>query len=228
MAEWRRRGLYQPSMNSKTAIRAPPTGLPVLPPSPSSMRAAATTPAEPAGAVVRFPADGSLPRETGGSASALSVSRPARRLLALRPAWSLSRPRRPFCRSASDDVVTSIIRSDCYRLERHLAGRDSHPLGMVPFHGTQPHDDRKTPWSYAGADDGPLCPPRARFHSDGGRTDHWEHWGKPAGPASRTRGPVGELSHADVEETWRGHGLSSNASPSVAGWSAAATALNCV
>ena len=119
----------------------PPTGLPVLPPSPSSMRAAATTPAEPAGAVVRFPADGSLPRETGGSASALSVSRPARRLLALRPAWSLSRPRRPFCRSASDDVVTSIIRSDCYRLERQLAGRDSHPLGMVPFHGTQSHLD---------------------------------------------------------------------------------------
>ena len=101
----------------------------MLPPSPSSMRAAATTPAEPAGApVVHFPADGSLPRETGGSASALTVSRPAQRSLALRPTWSLSRPRRPFCRSASDDVVTSIIRSDCYRLERQLAGRDSHPL----------------------------------------------------------------------------------------------------
>ena len=38
-------------------VRAtPPTGLPVLPPSPSSMRAAATTPVEPAGArVARFP-----------------------------------------------------------------------------------------------------------------------------------------------------------------------------
>ena len=39
---------------------------------------------------------GSLPRFNGGSASALCVSRPARRLLALWPVWSLSRPRRPF------------------------------------------------------------------------------------------------------------------------------------
>ena len=75
----------------------PPTGLPVLPPFPLSMRAAATTPAEPAGArVAHFPADGSLPRGSVGSASALCVSRPAQRSLALRPAWSLSRPRRPF------------------------------------------------------------------------------------------------------------------------------------
>ena len=34
----------------------------------------------------------------------------------------------PLHRSASNDVVTSIIRSDCYRLERQFAGRDSHPL----------------------------------------------------------------------------------------------------
>ena len=75
---------------------APPTGLPVLLPSPSSMRAAATTPAEPADArVARFPAGGSLPRQKGGSASALLVSGPAQRSLALQPAWSLSRPRRP-------------------------------------------------------------------------------------------------------------------------------------
>ena len=40
------------------------------------------------------PTDG-LPLLTGGSASALCVSRPARRSLAFRPAWSLSRPRRP-------------------------------------------------------------------------------------------------------------------------------------
>ena len=39
---------------------------------------------------------GGLPPITGGSASALTVSRPARRSLAFRPAWSLSRPRRPF------------------------------------------------------------------------------------------------------------------------------------
>ena len=42
----------------------------------------------------------------------------------------------PFHRSASNDVVTSIIRSDCYRLERQFAGRDSHPLrdGAFPRH----------------------------------------------------------------------------------------------
>ena len=110
-------------------VCAPPTGLPVLPPPPSSMRAAATTPAEPAGArVTHFPAGGSLPRTTGGSASALAVSGPARRSLALRPAWSLSRPMRP-------------TPSKCFRLCLYLhnplrllpagatvAGRDSHPL----------------------------------------------------------------------------------------------------
>ena len=106
-----------------------PTGLPVLRPSPSCMRAAANTPAEPASALVaRFPADGSLPRFTGGSASALPVSRPAQRSPKLRPACSLNRPWRPFS-------------SECFRRCRYLlrplrllpagatvAGRDSHPL----------------------------------------------------------------------------------------------------
>ena len=89
---------------------------------PPSMRAAANTPAEPASALIaRFPADGSLPRFTAGSASALPVSRPAQRSLSLRPAWSLSHPRRPFCIGVlQDDFVASIIRSDCYRLERQL------------------------------------------------------------------------------------------------------------
>ena len=55
--------------------------------------AAASTPAEPVGALVaRFPTAVSLPRIVGGSASALSVSRPAQRSLALRPACSLNRP----------------------------------------------------------------------------------------------------------------------------------------
>ena len=45
------------------------------------------TPAEPVGAyVARFPTGASLPRFRGGSASALRVSRPARRSLTLRPA----------------------------------------------------------------------------------------------------------------------------------------------
>ena len=44
-------------------VCSPPPGLPVLPPFPSSMRAAATSPAQPTGALVaRFPVGGSLPR----------------------------------------------------------------------------------------------------------------------------------------------------------------------
>ena len=112
----------------------PPTGLPVLLPSPSSMRAAVNTPAEPPGArVVHFPAGGSLPRGTDRSASALFVSRPARRSLALRPAWSLGRQLRP-------------VPSECFKPCRYLhhslrllpagttvAGRDSHPLRVGAF-----------------------------------------------------------------------------------------------
>ena len=67
------------------------------------------------------PASG-LPLLTGGSASALSVSRPARRSLAFRPAWSLNRPRRPVCQSASAHVVTSMNRPGCYQPERQLLG----------------------------------------------------------------------------------------------------------
>ena len=110
------------------------TGLPVLRPFPSSMRAAANTPAEPVGAcVARFPTGSSLPRYQGGSASASPLSRPARRSLTLRPAWSLSRPWRP-------------VASECFRRYRCLhhplrllpagttvAGRDSHPLKNGAF-----------------------------------------------------------------------------------------------
>ena len=42
------------------------------------------------------PSANGLPLKSGGSASVLSVSRPARRSLAFRPAWSLGRPWRPF------------------------------------------------------------------------------------------------------------------------------------
>ena len=101
-------------------VCAPPTGLPVLLPSPSSMRAAASTPAGPAGALVaRFPTSGSLPRLTGGSAPASLVSRPAQRSLALRPAWSLSHPRRP-------------VPSECFERYRYL----HHPLRLLPAGAT--------------------------------------------------------------------------------------------
>ena len=46
-----------------------------------------------------------LPQMAGGSASALSLSRPAQALLALRPAESLSRPRRPLSRGFGPDTA---------------------------------------------------------------------------------------------------------------------------
>ena len=73
------------------------------------------------------PSANGLPLLTGGSASVLPVSRPARRSLAFRPAWSLNRPRRPFL-------------PECFSPCRYLhdppwllptgataVGRDSHP-----------------------------------------------------------------------------------------------------
>src|SRR2546427_625986 len=64
---------------------------PVLHQSSSSMHAIVTTPAEPLGALIaRFPRDSGLPRITDGSASAFPFSRPTRRSLTLRPAYSSS------------------------------------------------------------------------------------------------------------------------------------------
>ena len=45
-------------------------------------------------------------------------------------------PKAALChRSASADVVTSIVRSDCYRLERQLPGGIRTRWGMTPCHG---------------------------------------------------------------------------------------------
>ena len=48
-----------------------------------------------------YACDGGLPRVSDGSAPTANVSRPARRSLALRPAGSRGRPRRPFPSDAS-------------------------------------------------------------------------------------------------------------------------------
>ena len=111
----------------------------MLRPFPSSMRAATNTPAEPVGArVARFPTAGSLPRVSGGSASALPVSRPARRSLHVAALMVAEPPKAALChRSASNDVVTSSIRSDCFRLERQLPGGIRTRWGMAPSHGAQ-------------------------------------------------------------------------------------------
>ena len=100
-----------------------PSGLPVLLRFPPSMHADAITPAETSRCARRSLPSGRRPspnyRRVG---SALTVSGPARRSLAFRPAWSLSRPRRPFYQSASAHVVTSMNRPGRYQPERQLLG----------------------------------------------------------------------------------------------------------
>ena len=96
----------------------------MLRPFPSSMRAAAITPAERSvlASLASRPMP-AFPRQVGGSASALLVSRPAQRSLRVAARMVTGPPKAALLhRSASDDVVTSIIRSDCYRLERQLPG----------------------------------------------------------------------------------------------------------
>ena len=73
-------------------------GPPTLPETPFP-RAVPTTPADRTGARAGcFPARTSLPRYSGGSASATSLSRPAQGSLELRPGESLNRQKRPLSR----------------------------------------------------------------------------------------------------------------------------------
>ena len=77
--------------------------------------------------VARDSTSGGLPHRSGRSAPALRVSRSARRSLTLWPACLLT-PYGAVSKSASVQVVTSLNRSRCYRLEQQVTGRDSHPL----------------------------------------------------------------------------------------------------
>ena len=113
--------------------------LPVLRPYPSSKRAAAITPAE-RGRCSRtsllLDRRLSFPEIRKSRLSGIDhISRPARRLLSLQAReCSLNRPRRPFDVGALPaDVVTSFVRSDCYRLERQLPGGIRTRFGMPPF-----------------------------------------------------------------------------------------------
>ena len=108
------------SRNVSLACASPPTGLPVLPRLPSSMHASATTPAETIRCIYHFPSRIviGLPLHMGGSASALTVSRPARRSYTFRPAWLLSRLHGPSHQSASVHIVTSVNRPGCYQPKR--------------------------------------------------------------------------------------------------------------
>ncbi len=75
-----------------------PTGIPVLLRLPSCRHAGANTPAGTARCIVRLPSRAAigLPLLPGGSAPALTVSRPAQRSLKFQPACSLSCSTQPF------------------------------------------------------------------------------------------------------------------------------------
>ena len=76
---------------------------------------------------------GGLPLITVGSASASCVSGPARRSLAFRPAWSLSRPGRPFSPECFNPC--RYLHEPPWPLpaEATVAGWDSHPQGKRAF-----------------------------------------------------------------------------------------------
>ena len=93
---------------------------------PCPVRAATTTPVgSPAACLARFAGDGGLPRLYGGSAPTLTVSRPARCSLALRPARSADPLSGPFL-EVLQTIRRLLIRPECFRLERELAGLGFH------------------------------------------------------------------------------------------------------
>ena len=125
------------------AVCSASSGLPVFHrPSPST-RASASTPAETIGAslgVVMDPCPivGDLPPIPGESASASPFSRPARRSLGFRPAWSLNRPMAALLhRSASARVVISMTRRGYFQPERWLSGGIRTRKMNGAFHGAQ-------------------------------------------------------------------------------------------
>ena len=73
-----------------------------------------------------------LRQMAGGSASALSLARPAQALLALRPAGSLSRPRRPLSRG-SDPASYPTKPLASFRTYRQTIRVESTPLMLRTF-----------------------------------------------------------------------------------------------
>ena len=100
------------------------------------MRAATTTPVEPSGAdLARFPGGGGLPRSCGGSASTLTLSRPAQCSLALRPAWPTA-PQKGTFPGVLQTIRRLLIRPGCFRLERELPGGICTHGTSAPWQGT--------------------------------------------------------------------------------------------
>src|SRR5262244_1978912 len=79
-----------------------------------------------------------LPQYHGGSAPALIVSRPAQRLLTLRPARSRNRLATLSIES-SDSFVASAAVSIATGWNEPVPGRELHPLKSSAFHGALSH-----------------------------------------------------------------------------------------
>ena len=74
----------------------------------------------------------SLPHLPGGSASALSLSRPAQASLTLRPVGSLNRPRRPLSRGSSPSGYPAEPLVS-YQINRQLSGWNLPPQVLRAF-----------------------------------------------------------------------------------------------
>ena len=85
-----------------------------------------------------FPNGGGLPRISGGSASALPFSRPARRSLRV-TACALAESLRTLLHRKLRLLRCLHRRSDCYRLERPLPGGNCTHWDRAPLHGTLRH-----------------------------------------------------------------------------------------
>src|SRR3954465_8136453 len=85
-----------------------------------------------------LPRSHGLPQMAGGSASALSLSRPARASLTLRPIGLLSRPRRPLSRGSgpSGCPAEPLV---SYQINRQLSGWNLPPLVIRAFGAHRQH-----------------------------------------------------------------------------------------
>src|SRR5262245_13503773 len=141
--------LQPPPEATLRPLLSPQTGLP-LQPRTTLPTCRAHYPGGPSGCACRLlPRSCSLPHMAGGSASALSLSRPAQALLALRPAESLNRPRRPLSRGfdPASCPATSLV---SFRTYRQLSGWSPPPLVIRAFraHCQLPtHAPQQAPWS---------------------------------------------------------------------------------
>jgi hypothetical protein len=131
-----------------------------------------------------FPVPRGLPQTLGGSASALSFSRPAQASLALRPACLLNRPRRPLSRGfgGAGCLATPPV---SYQLNRQLAGWNPPPQVI---RASEAHQSLRTsaarsipsPWSWEGRSAVPskTDPDRdqRRFPTRAGPISSIAHW----------------------------------------------------